>query len=172
MNNVRADFAKQQIAAVCMQFGSQAGPLPDGVDGAQLLWALSGVESSFGMDCQPRHEPAFDVGGPYAAHLPCSIFLARYGAAGACSYGPLQLMICNAPLTYGPSSFDNLTLAMQASVTFLNSLLRHWKPQSLAQVGECWNAGHITPDAGYEQKLAVAYATPMVATSQENDDDE
>jgi hypothetical protein len=163
MDNVRANFTKQQIAGACARFGSQVGPLPGGVDGTQLLWALSGVESSFGANCQPRHEPAFDVGGPYATHLPCSIFLQRYGSAGACSYGPLQLMICNAPLTYGPSSFDDLTLAMQASVTFLNTLLRHWQPQSLAEIGECWNAGHITADPAYVVKLAVASAAPMVA---------
>jgi hypothetical protein len=157
----RANFTREQIAAVCVQYGSQVGPLPPGVDGTQLLFAISGVESSFGADCQPRHEPAFDTGGMYATHAPMPQLLSLYGSSGACSFGPLQIMLCNAPSTYSPVTFDQLDLAMSASVLFLNSKLRQWKPQTLAQIGECWNAGHITPDPAYEGKLAFTYATAM-----------
>ena len=157
----RANFTRAEIAAACVRYGSQVGPLPPGVDGAQLLWALAGVESSFGADCQPRHEPAFDTGGMYATHYPMPIWLSRYGSAGACSYGPWQLLLCNAPLTYAPGSFDTLMLAASATMAFLNSKLRQWNPQSLAQIGDCWNAGHITPDPAYEGKLAYTYATAM-----------
>jgi hypothetical protein len=159
----RANFTTAQMIAACVRYGSQIGPLPAGVDGAQLLWALAGNESSFGANCQPRHEAAFDVGGAYATHAPMPIWLERYGSAGACSYGPLQLLLCNAPLTFGPSSFDDLNLAVQASIGFLNVLLRQYKPQSLAEIGECWNAGHICPDPAYVAKLAANYAVAMEA---------
>jgi hypothetical protein len=159
---LRANFTRQEIADACRRWGSQAGPLPAGVDGTQLLWGLSGVESSFGANCQPRHEPAFDGGGAYATHYPMPILLSKYGAGGACSYGPWQIMLCNAPLSHGPSNFDSLALAGQDSLAYLNALLRHWLPQSLAEIGECWNAGHVTPDPGYVAKLAAAYATPIL----------
>lgn len=164
----RNNFDRSAIAQAALRFGAQVGPLPPGITGEQLLWALCGVESSFGANCQPRHEPAFDVGGRYATHAPMPTLLARYGPAAACSYGPLQLMLCNAPPTYGPASFDDLTLAMQASVNFLNQKLRQWQPASLAQIGECWNAGRITPDPGYEAKLATAYAVPLPAPAAAN----
>jgi hypothetical protein len=158
-------FSPTLLAAVCRRCGPSVGPLPPNVDGAQLLWALSGVESSFGKDCTPRHEPAYDVGGTYAKHYPVNVLLSRYGAAAACSYGPLQLMLCNAPLTFSPSSFDDLSLAMQASVAFLNGLLRHWKPQSLDEIGECWNAGHETPDPEYTERLTRSYSVQMPSSS-------
>ena len=166
MINTRANFTRQQVAAICAQYGSQVGPLPPGVDGAQLLWALSGVESSFGADCQPRHEPAFDVGGMYATHYPMPGLLRCWGSAAACSYGPWQLMLCNAPSSCPPSGFDVLDTAAFATVGFLNSKLRQWKPQTLAQIGDCWNAGHITPDPAYEGKLAYTYGTSMPVVMQ------
>ena len=157
----RENFTQAEMAAICVRYGSQVGPLPAGVDGAQLLWAMSGVESSFGANCQPRHEPAFDVGGIYSTHYPMPQLLQIDGSAAACSYGPWQLLLCNAPLTYGPSSFDSLSLAASASLGFLNRLLRQWQPKSLKEIGDCWNAGHITPDPAYELKLAVAYNVAM-----------
>ena len=157
----RQNFTKTQIAMACRVLGGQLGPLPAGVEGPQLLWAMAGVESSFGADCQPRHEPAYDVGGAYARHAPMPVLLSRFGSAAACSYGPLQLLLVNAPLQMAPENFDNLAYGMQQSITYLNSLLRHWRPGSLDEIGECWNAGHITPDPAYTEKLAATYQTPM-----------
>jgi hypothetical protein len=159
--HTRQSFTKTAIAAICKVGGSGLGPLPYSVAGTQLLWALSIVESSCGANCQPRHEPAYDTGGMYATHIPMPSLLQKFGEEGACSYGPWQLMLCNAPVTYSPSSFDDLTSSVTATVSFLNSLLRHSKPQSLADIGECWNAGHITPDPAYVSKLKNAYLTPM-----------
>ena len=155
----RSNFTRDEIAEACARYGPQVGPLPAGVDGVQLLWAISGVESSFGADCQPRHEPAFDTGGIYATHYPMPRLLRLYGPAAACSYGPWQLLLCNALLTYSPASFDSLSLAGSATLAFLNSKLRQWKPATLAEIGECWNAGRITPDPAYAARLAETYAT-------------
>lgn len=155
------NFTREQVAGYCHLLGRTVGPLPYGVDGSQLLWALSGVESSFGANCTPRHEPAFDTGGKYGSHAPMPSLIAQFGSpAAACSYGPLQVMLCNA-LGLTPADFDDLGEAFYASISFLNSLLRRFQPQSLDEIGECWNAGHITPDLAYTTKLEANYAVPM-----------
>jgi len=158
----RANFTKAQVAATCRVWGAAVGPLPPGVDGVQLLWAMSGVESSFGENCQPRFEPAYFTGGHYGSHLPMPALIASLGRAAACSYGPWQIMFCDAPPSYSPSSFDFIQACAQATVPDLNRKLRMFRPQTLAQIGDCWNAGHITPDPGYEAKLKAMYAVSMV----------
>lgn len=159
------NFTPEQVAAMCREYGPQTGPLPPGVDGKQLLWALSGVESSHGLNCTPRHEPAFDVGGKYAKNAPMPALLARYGTAAACSYGPLQIMLCNAQ-GLGPQDFDNIDQAFHASVSFLNNRLFHYKPQDLAEIGEMWNAGSIRPDPDYVAKLTANYAIQIPEVNQ------
>jgi hypothetical protein len=158
----RANFTPAQIAAASRLFGKGVGPLPCGVDGTLLLWAIAGVESSFGVDCQPRHEPAYDTGGLYAKNAPMPGLLMNFGSAAACSYGPWQLMLCDAPLGFAPAQFDVLDNCARATLGDLNRKLRMFRPQTVAQIGDCWNAGHITPDPGYEAKLKITYATPMV----------
>lgn len=158
-------FTKAQIAAVCMEFGPKVEPLPDGVDGAQLLWALSGNESSFGLNVTPRHEPAYDFGGSYAGSGNMPTLLEEYGHAAACSYGPWQVMLTNAA-TFAPDDFTDLETACQASVSALNSLLRRFKPGSLVQIGQCWNHGEptSTPNAGvlaYTVELQQNYNIQM-----------
>jgi hypothetical protein len=154
-------FTQNQVATMCEKYGSQVGPLPAGVNGAQLLWAMTGNESSFGENCTPRHEAAFDVGGIYGSHAPMPALIALYGSpVAACSYGPLQVMLCNAS-GCSPEEMDDLDTAFHASVSYLNSELRRFQPQSLDEIGECWNAGHITPDPDYTSKLEANYAVPI-----------
>jgi hypothetical protein len=159
-------FSQEQIAAQCRISGPQLAPMPVGVDGAQLLWAISGNESSFGANIAPRHEPAFDVGGIYGANPPMPALLAEYGSGAACSYGPWQLLFCNAPAGYAPSDMSDLGKAAAATVAFLHRLLARWTPATLAGIGECWNAGHPmqNPSAGvarYVAQLTANYAVPM-----------
>ena len=158
---LRKNFTRAELASVCRLWGPKLGPLPTGVNPTQFLWAIAGVESSFGGNCQARHEPAYDVGGKYAAHTPLPTLLSRYGSAGACSYGPWQILLCNAPLTYDPASFDQLTLAVQATVTFMNQLFRHLQPANLAEAAEIWNSGGIHFDPDYVTKVEAAYKTVM-----------
>ena len=164
------NFTSAQIAAECGVSGLLLAPLPASITGPQLLWAISGNESRFGKNCSPRHEPAFDVGGVYSDGPVMKPLLAKYGSAAACSYGPWQIMFCNAPNTYTPQSFDNLTQCAQATVQLLNKFLRRWQPLSLATIGECWNAGRpvAIPTAGvgrYIVELAANYAQPMVGAT-------
>ena len=160
------NFTQQQIADMCRVYGPQLTNLPSGIDGAQLLWAISGNESSFGENCAPRHEPAFDVSGIYGGTPAMRPLLAAYGSAAASSYGPWQILFCNCPAGYSPSYGDDLDKAAQATVRYLNMLLARWTCSSLADVGECWNAGHpmLNPSAGvarYVHDLAGNYAMPM-----------
>ncbi len=159
-------FTHQQVADICRTYGPRLAPLPNNVDGAQLLWAISGNESSFGTNCAPRHEAAFDVGGIYGGGAVMKPLLAQFGMSAACSYGPWQILFCNCPAGTTPSDLDNLDKAAQATVEFLNKLLGRWNPQDLAGIAECWNAGHPmqNPSAGvarYVSQLASNYAVPM-----------
>ena len=160
------NFDKEEIAAACREYGSQIVGLPAGIAGAQLLWAISGNESSFGANCAPRHEPAFDVGGVYGSGPVMTPLLAKFGSAASCSYGPWQVMFCNAPVAYTPNSFNSLDNATHATVAFLNRLIAKWKPSNLVEIGECWNGGHlmnhlIPAVAAYVQQLTANYAVEM-----------
>ena len=158
-------FTKQQVAAACVQYGPKVALLPDGVDGAQLLWAMSGNESSFGANVTPRHEPAFDAEGAYGQGLVMKPLLTEYGSAAACSYGPWQVMFCNVqPAT--PASFANVDFCASVSVAFLNKLLARFKPQTLGDIGSCWNGGHIqkpySPQVQvYVDRLIANYKVPL-----------
>lgn len=158
-----AKWTPAQLAEVFRQYGPQVGPLPPSVNGSQLLWAMSGVETTFGKNTTPRHEPAFDVGGKYGANAPMPALLKLYGSPlAASSFGPLQIMLCNAG-GMSPCDFNDLDSAVHASASFLNSRLRHYEPRSLAEIGEVWNAGSIRPDPDYVEKLTTMYAVPMPA---------
>lgn len=132
------DYSRQQIAAVCESYGGQVAPLPAGVTGPQLLWALSGNESSFGANCTPRYEPAYDTGGRYAD----AALLARFGRAAACSYGPWQVMFVNLPSNFTPADMDDLDKAAAATIIFLNRQLNRFSPPTLRSIGAIWNGGN------------------------------
>ena len=153
--------SKQQIADMCRIMSDMMAFAVPGVDSAQMWWAIAGNESSFGHDCTPRHEPAFDVGGVYGNGEVMKPLLAKWGRAAACSYGPWQIMFCNTTIM-DFVDFDDLSKTAKASVVYLNLLNRKFRMQTLAQVGECWNGGHpmVNPSvavAGYVQRLTANY---------------
>lgn len=162
------NFKPQDVADACRRHCVDVRPeLVDGYDAAQLLWAICGNESSFGVDCTPRHEPAFDVGGTYAKAPAQVALLEKFGRAGACSYGPMQVLLVNAPNGYAPADFDDLDKAVAAGVYALNMLLSRNHPKTLAEIAACYNAGHVpsgawpTGVARYANSLTVHYADPM-----------
>ena len=56
------NFSKQAVADACRRHSVDVKPeLILDYDAARLLWAICGVESTFGKDCGPRHEPAYDL---------------------------------------------------------------------------------------------------------------
>lgn len=135
------NFTQAETLEQCRALGSTVGPLA-GLDGATLLWALSLNESSGGINCGPRHEPAFDIGGGFYKTSPQQrVLVAQFGSMAACSYGPLQIMLCNAAPGTVPQDFNDLGKAMKISVAFLNHQLAHFKPVTLMTIGAIWNAG-------------------------------
>lgn len=160
-------FTRSAVAEACRQFGLTLKNLPPGIGGAQLLWAITGNESSFGADCVPRHEPAYDFGGTYASSPDQASLLERFGSAAACSYGPLQVMLCNAPAGSSPADFDDLTTAFSHSVYALQRQIDHFHPIRIAEIGYCWNGGHVlnpnTAAKAYGARLALKYLIPMPA---------
>src|SRR5574342_570309 len=63
------------------------------VDGERLLLAICGVESSFGLTCGLRVEPAYSPGGLYYNRSPViQKGYLQYGHAACGSWGPLQLL--------------------------------------------------------------------------------
>jgi len=57
-------LTKEELAALCREYGPRLH-VPAGVDGAQMLWAFAGRETSFGIRCVPLHEGAYCYGGKY-----------------------------------------------------------------------------------------------------------
>lgn len=159
-------FTREQVAEQCRSFGAEIAPLPLGLTGYQLLWAISGCESTFGENVTPRHEPAYDTGGAYADNEPMPELLEKYGRAAACSYGPWQVLLANAASFTPEELHGDVQQAALATTAFMNSLLRRFRPATLAEIASCWNAGHIQKPLSvgvqrYAEDLAKFYAEPM-----------
>jgi hypothetical protein len=163
-------MTKEELTRLCILYGasldrelahtSDGGGKP--IDGARLLWAMSGRESSFGQNMKPRHEPAYDVGGRYANLPEVKQGLEQFGSAFACSYGPLQIMACNAR-GFTPSELEaDPEKALAAAVAMLRlTVLGAQKAATLEHICQAWNAGHVgakcTP--GYEWEVRHYYLT-------------
>jgi len=133
------------------------------IDGVRLLWALCGVESSFGANMAPRHEPSWDKGGAlYTASTDLQEYIAKYPYDGACSYGPLQVMAYNLqPYTPEQLAADP-ALTFAASIKFFNHyVIEHWKDKTLHDICDTWNGGN--PKA----KISPAYTTTLLTTTME-----
>jgi hypothetical protein len=158
-------FTRSDVADACRKLGPTLKSLPPGMNGVNLLWAITGNESSFGANCNPKHEPAYDVGGRYSTSPDQAALLAKFGSAAACSYGPMQVMLCNAPSGSSPADFDNLETGMSHAIYALQKLINRFLPVRVAEVGYCWNGGHImdpNPDVKvYGTRLAMRYLIPL-----------
>lgn len=168
---------QQVIANICRAHGPSVN-VPQGLDGARVLWALAGCESDFGAYPLPRHEPAYCYGGR------CEIkTLSRvWGCAAHASYGPWQMMFCHlndvlaSPLrdpallifasgSAGPD-FDAIADSLcAAAVEFLNSeILGRQQATTLAEIAKAWNHGNWRDqfdDSEYTDRAAKFYAYPF-----------
>jgi hypothetical protein len=116
--------AQEIIAALCRKHAPdlftpvnwQGTPL----DKVRLLWGIAGVESTFGFDCNPKHEAGYCYGGHYfdrdRSH--------SWGCLAHCSYGPWQAMFDDFPLGVSPLSLMWDTDGRVASETSLVGALR------------------------------------------------
>lgn len=153
LHSLALSIPKSELARMCLLYGptleQDLAHTEDGfgspINGARLLWSMAGRESSFGRNLKPRHEPAYDVLGYYyrkdkQVQAGCSL----YGRDFACSYGPLQIMACNAhgftPLELG----SDPEKAMGAAVSFLRlHVLRELGARTLAAICDSWNTGNF-----------------------------
>jgi hypothetical protein len=156
-------FSKEDVLAACRTYGPLLH-LPAALIGARLMAALASNESSLGADCGPRHEPAYDAGGRYAANVRQARLLLQFGSAAACSYGPWQMMLMNFVDRPPGQLLTDLDICAQDFVAFFNGYVigaRH--AATLNDVGQVWNSGHISTRpsdavAAYCAKLATNYA--------------
>jgi hypothetical protein len=155
-------FNKQDVLEACTTYGPLL-TVPDGLDPVRIMGAIASNESSFGANCGPRHEPAFDTGGPYCTGFQATL-VEKYGANAASSWGPWQMLFVN----FHAADMDSIptgTLEMfaQEFVWFFNSyVMGVRKPTTLEQIGQVYNGGHVMTNPGpgvvaYCQKLQAAY---------------
>ena len=146
---ILTSIPRQVVAALCHQNGSKL-PLAgtnDGtgraIDGVRLLWAIAGNESSFGDNCTPRHEPAYDVGGYYydrSAAVRKAV--QQWGSDAACSYGPWQVMLINTQSSPEQIGSDP-SVACNATVHYLTTyVLGFRKARTLAEILDTYNTGN------------------------------
>lgn len=165
-------FPVQDCLDVCAQYGPSLH-VPAGLDPVKVMTAIGAVESGggdvnqIGHNCGPRHEPAYEADGVPWAKKAMAPLLAKYPPVGkppqspaACSYGMFQMMFLNFStpaqevIIAGAATVE---LYAQEFISWFNSYVVHKNPQSLADIGSIWNAGHITQDLPYTTKLQKAY---------------
>lgn len=161
-NRLCSLFASELQLAGCI------GPEGARLDPMQLLIALGGRESDFGANLKPRHEPSWDAGGHVWMHSrELQGYIKLNGAAGASSYGPLQVMAFDAGGSYAVKDLaHDPQVAMEAAVKYFNRYVTgHWRARTLEEICRTWNGGHpsagTTP--GYVEAVTHYYATETVA---------
>lgn len=135
------NFTRQQVADACRQWGPavRAGSL--GIDGVRLLWALSGNESSYGLNCGPRHEPVYCT-GRYSAAPQIVALTAKYAHNAHCSFGPWQMMLANFTGLYSLSDFGRVGFCAMQAASFINTrILMHGKATTIEQIADAYNTG-------------------------------
>lgn len=161
-----ANVSKGHLANICLRYGPLLDQHLEGTNdgtgvviiGHQLLWALAGRESTFGANCKPRYEPAYDYEGKYG-HSPSQFdLLTLYGSDAAYSYGPWQVMLTNA-IGFTPKELANEPeKAVVATIGYTRRyVLEHEKAKTLAQIADTYNSGNwkdrVTADV--EQYIAA-----------------
>lgn len=171
------NFSKQDVAGACLRFGPLLDQYLNGTDdtmsgwivGSQLLWAIAGNESEFGKNCKPRHEPLYDHGGRYAEDACQSALLDEFGSDAACSWGPWQVMLCNAP-GFRPVELGlDLEKAVVATIGYIRRyVLGTQKARTLTEVLDTFNSGNcrdrVTPVVqAYIDKGRGYYLSEVIA---------
>jgi hypothetical protein len=145
------NYPKSEIAGICLLYGAQLeleGTDDEGgqklpIVGSQLLFAIAGRESTFGANCKPRLEPAYDLNGRYFKQDTRQRMLyALFGQDAAKSWGPWQVMLCNAA-GYKPDEMGrDPKKACDAAVKFLNRFVFGVRgARTLSQILDTYNSG-------------------------------
>jgi hypothetical protein len=163
------NVAPEIIAALCRKHAPdlltpvrwQGTPL----DKVRLLWGLAGVESSFGLNCTPRHEPGYCFGGRYFNPVASR----AWGCLSHCSFGPWQVMFANFPYGVSPLSLIWETdgrvaaeICVCGAVRYLNGIIARGA-QNLSEVVIGYNGP--ANEEEYTAKLAECRDRPMPESS-------
>ena len=137
----RTSFTELEVVPKCHKWGGSLLLDGTGLDGAKLLWAISGRESTFGTNIKPRFEAS------YAKNVsPQMIALrSRLGDASACSFGPWQLMAVNVtPFLESVEQFADLDFCAAQTVNHINiAILRAQGAKTLTQIADAYNSGNF-----------------------------
>ena len=133
------------------------------LDKAKLLWGLCGVESSFGVNCNPRHETGYCYGARYFNPALTS----EWGCLAHCSYGPWQVMFSNFPAKVSPLSltWDSdgrvaSDLSIRAAIVVLNRAIGRGA-RTFGDLVIAYNGPG--DEESYAARLAECYERPMPA---------
>jgi hypothetical protein len=134
-------FDRKEIAAACRKW---AGFLqaPDGIDGARLLWAIAGCESSFGLNCKPRHEPFYHRLAVEKKNAQLVKLTELFGCDAHSSFGPWQLLVVNCSSTMRPEDFLDVNRACMETALFLNRrVLGAEHADTVQKIAVAYNSG-------------------------------
>jgi hypothetical protein len=137
------------------------------LDKVGLLWGLSGNESSFGLNCTPRHEAGYCYNGRYFNPVSSR----SWGCLAHCSFGPWQVMYANFPVDVSPLSLvwdsDGRVAAevcCLGAVRFLNTVMLR-RPQTLGDIVLHYNGpGQVET---YLYRLMESIDRPMPVNNSE-----
>jgi hypothetical protein len=134
-------FDRKEIAAACRKWGGMLRT-PAGVDGVRLLWAIAGCESSFGVNCKPRHEPYYHRLALEGKNKQLVEMTKLWGCDAHSSFGPWQLLLVNCTPTMRPEDFANVHRAAMETAMFLNRrVLGQEHASNLIQIATAYNSG-------------------------------
>jgi hypothetical protein len=134
-------FSREDLAQACIKWGRLLAA-PAGVDGAKLLWALSGCESSFGENCKPRHEPYYHALAESGKNAQLNELTALFGCDAHSSFGPWQILLINCVKGTRPEEFIDLDRCAVQTVNFINRrILAAEKATTVAEIADAYNSG-------------------------------
>lgn len=135
-------YTKDQLKSVIsnnFRFMSEIGGLQNDL----FLLAISGVESSFGANNNPRLEKAYQPLGKYGQTSQMKLLYPLYGDDAASSWSPWQIMFVTAyDLGYRGTPRD-LELAGTA-IPFVIKFFNHWISEGAKNIDDlcdAWNSG-------------------------------
>lgn len=134
--------SREELAQACRAWGGHLW-LPPGIDGPKLLWAISGCESSFGVNTNPRQEPYYTHLAESGKNEQLAALAAKFGIADAASsFGPWQELLVNCSPAMTPADFASANRAGMEVASFINNrILKSQHATTVTQIAEAYNSG-------------------------------
>lgn len=172
-------LSKPELLGIIRNYGRFL-PTPEDISATRLLWAIAGVESSFGLWCGARHEIEYCNQKHWhkrSTGAECELregmhseaianLTHQYGCWAHCSYGWAQIMFPNVRGGFTPFELDsNPEKVAEALLSFLKAdVMPH--VQTIEDFCRMYNGPATT--AAYIQQFRSYYAQALpVVTAQE-----